>query len=575
MGQSHSHQKSISYKSSSSSFHKLVPRPDPFSLKSGKGKISRCHNNNLSLASYHLVKRLGEGAYGRVIMVCQKQTQNYYALKYVDKRHAPKVIRTIVNEQQILSKLRHPFICNMQCTFQDDRFFFLVLELGEAGDLRLHIKTLIFSEEVVRHWIAELSCAVEYLHLHGIIHRDIKPENILLTSPGHIKLADFNVAKELSSEMQTVTGMAGTFNYLAPEVHSQGRYNSLVDWWAVGITFYECLYNCVPFQIKNNKSEMLHIIYNQELVFPEGRKLPVSESCKDTIKQFIQVQPQERIRCTKDIFELEYFGIFAGQEAKINACAENGTTCVFTPVYRPLLNVFEDVGNTNLYLRRKDMEKDCSKLVNHKTKHKQEQMRWTEARKFKDMEMLKRNQHPLSPVFRVINKSNSPKLERNNKPPATVQSVIAPPVTHGTTVSNEMHNRQKFFYSSSEDKFKKRTFKRSRSRVDCLKPPSAQFVEDLPNAITKVSLPESASGLKPGLIVPNNRKPRRTDAEMGMTLGSRFDIQPQSTLLKNTQHYVHQSHRHGHYRHTQVKSLTIIEPLFLPVTPFQPKWRQL
>jgi serine/threonine protein kinase len=579
MGQSHSHQKSLGYKSPSSSFYRLIPRPaDSFLQKNGKRKNSRRHNSNLSLTGYHLVKRLGEGAYGRVIMVCHKQTQNYYALKYADKRHTPKVIRTIINERQILAKLRHPFICNMCCTFQDDKFFFLVLELGEAGDLRLHIKNLIFSEEVVRHWIAELSCAVEYLHTCDIIHRDIKPENILLTLSGHIKLADFNVAKELNSETQTVTGMAGTFNYLAPEVHNQGPYNSLVDWWAVGITFYECLYNCVPFQIKNNKSEMLHIIYNQELVFPEDRELPVSKSCKDAIKQFIKVRPHERISCTKEIFELEYFGIFAGQEHEMIVDAENKTSGILTPVYRPSLNVFKDIDNTNLYLRRKDMEKEYSEFINYKTKHKQEQIKQIKARKFKEIEMQKRNQHLLPPVLRVVNKpvTNTPKLEHTIKALTSTQSIIAPRIPPGTTTDlDEMQHGKNFFYTASRDKFKNRFFKRSCSCVHRLQPLSPQFIEEIANPTTKVPLPKSASGLK-SAIIANNWKPRKANIEMLMTLQPRFDLQPRSTLLESTQHCVHQPHRQGcRRRRALVESLTMVEPFFLPVTPFKPKWRQL
>jgi len=68
---------------------------------------------------------------------------------------------------------------------------YLVVDLMNGGDLRFHISRKTFTEEAVRFWIAELGCALRYIHKQGIIHRDIKPDNVLLDSEGHIHLADF------------------------------------------------------------------------------------------------------------------------------------------------------------------------------------------------------------------------------------------------------------------------------------------------------------------------------------------------------------------------------------------------
>lgn len=68
---------------------------------------------------------------------------------------------------------------------------YLVVDLMNGGDLRFHISRKTFTEEAVKFWIAELGCALRYIHNQGIIHRDVKPDNVLLDSEGHIHLADF------------------------------------------------------------------------------------------------------------------------------------------------------------------------------------------------------------------------------------------------------------------------------------------------------------------------------------------------------------------------------------------------
>lgn len=60
-----------------------------------------------------------------------------------------------------------------------------------GGDLRFHIARKTFTEDAVRFWIAELGCALRYIHRQGIIHRDVKPDNVLLDADGHVHLTDF------------------------------------------------------------------------------------------------------------------------------------------------------------------------------------------------------------------------------------------------------------------------------------------------------------------------------------------------------------------------------------------------
>ena len=68
---------------------------------------------------------------------------------------------------------------------------YIIVDLMTGGDLRFHINRKAFTEEAIRFWIAELGCALRYVHQQGVVHRDVKPDNVLLDSEGHIHLTDF------------------------------------------------------------------------------------------------------------------------------------------------------------------------------------------------------------------------------------------------------------------------------------------------------------------------------------------------------------------------------------------------
>lgn len=132
-------------------------------------------------------------------------------------------------------------------------YIYIVVDLMTGGDLRFHISRKCFTEEAVRFWMAELACALRYIHSQGIVHRDLKPDNVLLDGQGHTHLADFNVASDFKPT-KPLTSKSGTLAYLAPEVFEGGGYLNEVDWWSLGVTFYECIYSKRPFDGRSHSS---------------------------------------------------------------------------------------------------------------------------------------------------------------------------------------------------------------------------------------------------------------------------------------------------------------------------------
>ena len=93
-----------------------------------------------------------------------------------------------MNEKTLLTTLRHHFIINMVCSFQDRENLYLIMDLLTGGDLRFHIgRHRHFTEDQTKFFAACIITSLEFLHQKGIIHRDIKPENILINQ-GVLKL---------------------------------------------------------------------------------------------------------------------------------------------------------------------------------------------------------------------------------------------------------------------------------------------------------------------------------------------------------------------------------------------------
>jgi serum/glucocorticoid-regulated kinase 2 len=172
--------------------------------------------NQLDRSDFHCQYAIGRGGFGKVWVVEFRSDRQMYAMKEMLKLRivSKQSVSSVLNEQKLLSVLRHPFIVNMKFAFQDRENLFLVMDLMKGGDLRYHLNNRErFNEEESKFFTACIVTGLEYLHVNNIIHRDIKPENLVLDNKGYLRITDFGIARILSCDNSRDT--SGTPGYMA------------------------------------------------------------------------------------------------------------------------------------------------------------------------------------------------------------------------------------------------------------------------------------------------------------------------------------------------------------------------
>jgi calcium-dependent protein kinase len=288
---------------------------------------------------YSLGEVIGEGSFGKVRLVINKQNQKQYAIKILEKADSQGQPREslLQNEIDILSDVSHPNILKIFELLQDDLHYFIVCEYIEGGQLFEYMQTKYLkrqqqessklssidasfesssscylgklSEREARVIGQQLFCALAYLHEKNVVHRDVKPENILLRHCGpkklQIKLIDFGFAAYchccVSTETEDsekrhhsqhnnanckstkLTEVLGSPLYMAPEIVKKQSYDHKVDVWSAGVVIYAMLSGRLPF-FGNRKEQVYASICNDEVPLDSSGWQNKSDEVKDFIR---------------------------------------------------------------------------------------------------------------------------------------------------------------------------------------------------------------------------------------------------------------------------------------------------
>uniref|UniRef100_A0A8C6CSY0 Ribosomal protein S6 kinase n=1 Tax=Moschus moschiferus TaxID=68415 RepID=A0A8C6CSY0_MOSMO len=210
-------------------------------------------------SQFELLKVLGQGSYGKVFLVRKVKGSDagqLYAMKVLKK--ATLKVRDRVRskmERDILAEVNHPFIVKLHYAFQTEGKLYLILDFLRGGDLFTRLsKEVMFTEEDVKFYLAELALALDHLHGLGIIYRDLKPE--------------FGLSKEAIDHDKRAYSFCGTIEYMAPEVVNRRGHTQSADWWSFGVLMFEMLTGSLPFQGKDRK-ETMALILKAKLGMPQ------------------------------------------------------------------------------------------------------------------------------------------------------------------------------------------------------------------------------------------------------------------------------------------------------------------
>ncbi len=209
------------------------------------------------LGRYRLVRVLGRGAMGVVYEALDERLGRTVAIKTVLRSHldnestAQDYAARFVREAQAAARLSHPNIVTVFDFGEHDDLSYIVMEFVSGRELAdLFRSGQRFSLPQALQIMAELLDALAYAHAQGVVHRDVKPANVLVDQAGHVKLADFGVARVSSGNQdRTMPGtMVGTPNYMSPEQILGQPVGSRTDIFAAGVVLYQFLTGRQPFE---------------------------------------------------------------------------------------------------------------------------------------------------------------------------------------------------------------------------------------------------------------------------------------------------------------------------------------
>ena len=336
-----------------------------------------------NLNFYMIGRNIGQGGFGKVKLGLNILTGRVVAIKSVNKKSEKGVndklyMEKILYEIKLMKKLNHQNITKILETFEDDQFFFIIMEYINGGNLFSYVKKRKrINEKLAKSIFKQIILGIKHLQSRLIVHRDIKLENILIDKDNNIKLCDFGIGIILDSKDQILRNHCGTPMYIAPEILLSNRevgYKGFpVDIWSAGITLYIMLTGRVPFnaddEYKNDFNLEIKKDKYQNLIYEIIHKPPkeatnISIEAKDLLDRLLTKDPNKRITCD-EILDHPWLADIKGKKKHLFSKEEEkllSRTYIDYRKCKPDEEILENFTLSNLF---EDVNNDYNKKVNN------------------------------------------------------------------------------------------------------------------------------------------------------------------------------------------------------------------
>lgn len=200
-----------------------------------------------SIGRYEVLKRLGQGAMGRVVLAHDPVLERQVAVKLLrddlglPPEHRKQLFERMRQEARASARISHPNIVALFDMGEDPIYgLYLVFEYVKGATLKDHIGTRALDRKAIARLAQELGSALSTAHEASVLHRDIKPENVIIAPTGG-KIADFGIARLPESTLTRDGRLLGTPAYSSPESISHGTFSPASDQFSLAATLYEAI----------------------------------------------------------------------------------------------------------------------------------------------------------------------------------------------------------------------------------------------------------------------------------------------------------------------------------------------
>lgn len=269
---------------------------------------------------YEILEKIGSGGMADVYKAKCHKLNRLVAIKVLKAEFSSDAgfVSKFEMEAQAAAGLSHPNIVNIYDVVDEGDIHCIVMELVEGITLKSYIakKGHLGVKESIGIAL-QVAQGIEAAHEQHIIHRDIKPQNMLISKDGKVKVADFGIARAVSSQTVNST-VVGSVHYISPEQARGGYVDARTDIYSLGITMFEMLTGRVPFEGDNTVTVAL--AHLEEPIIPPSMINPeVTDSVEKIILKCTEKKPDQRYASIGDV-------ISDLRKALLNPNAVVGTT---------------------------------------------------------------------------------------------------------------------------------------------------------------------------------------------------------------------------------------------------------